>query len=632
MCYKRPGPRCSGHALQALQAALKKGDEDAIIKARRDYSFTPRGIAELRAKGNEELADQCQARRDALIAAYTESMERDELSKELEQRLSSDEFQALRVRRDQADAKYEAQSTVVQGFNESGATPEQIREQKAMLKDAYLNMLVARQELDQYKNETAHLAGRISDRLSAHFEEYDENMLGNMQRLEEYPSNSREWLKQRQSGIGGSDVGAILKVDPDYARSNYERVLDSKIVDYDAMEDSEFHVTEEEENRAVHNAMERGDAWEAVLANSFAQKNPDLKVLHSKATWADQDDPMLRANFDGLLSSNGETPDGILEIKTAANADKWVNGVPAGYRAQTLWYLETTGLDYAYVAVQIDDNEYRQYKINRGEEIAPGKGTIQDNMPALREFMTKAEKIKAGELPRTQKRAPHPKVTAKNQPAAIQTIAAYGNRSEEEVSRSIQARMDAGANVHDATHAEMRDTPLRGDKVFIDLEATSFSPTTGDIIEVGWTRRNERNEVTDEGSVLYSPDPRILKTKGTGASDVHGITPQDVAGKPHFSDPANQARLKEAFSGATLVAHNASYENAFLAQELDQYRDGGSQPILDTQQVSKFFGSGPSNTLEDFSKSNNVDYVDAHRALNDSNMTADALFNFSQRA
>ena len=144
-------------------------------------------------------------------------------------------------------------------------------------------------------------------------EEYEATAFGKVIRMNEYPSNSREWLIQRQGGIGGSDVGAILKLDKDYAASNYDRILDSKLIDYKSMDDSEFVVTEENESRAIRGAMQRGDAWESSIARMFADKNPEFKLLHSKATWQDPDEPWKRANFDGLLSSTGDEPDGILE-------------------------------------------------------------------------------------------------------------------------------------------------------------------------------------------------------------------------------------------------------------------------------------------------------------------------------
>ena len=45
---------------------------------------------------------------------------------------------------------------------------------------------------------------------------------------------------------------------------------------------------------------------------------------------------------------------------------------------------------------------------------------------------------------------------------------------------------------------------------------------------------------------VYSPDKRFSDVRGTGAEDVHGITMDDVRGKPNFrSDTAAQERYAE---------------------------------------------------------------------------------------
>lgn len=89
MCYPKPGPRCSGHARQALdnaladvETALDAGDHDAYIRAREDvdaaqdaYDRTSEGIASLRADGEDELADQYTKERAEAVAAYKRSVE-----------------------------------------------------------------------------------------------------------------------------------------------------------------------------------------------------------------------------------------------------------------------------------------------------------------------------------------------------------------------------------------------------------------------------------------------------------------------------------------------------------------------------------------------------------------------------
>lgn len=68
MCYPKPAPRCSTHALQALNRAKASGNPTAIATAQRDFDLTPAGITALREAGSDLQADMAQQLRQALIA------------------------------------------------------------------------------------------------------------------------------------------------------------------------------------------------------------------------------------------------------------------------------------------------------------------------------------------------------------------------------------------------------------------------------------------------------------------------------------------------------------------------------------------------------------------------------------
>src|SRR5690625_4547457 len=138
-----------------------------------------------------------------------------------------------------------------------------------------------------------------------------------MERMETYESNSREWLKQRQKGTGGSDLSGILKLDPEYGYSNYMKILESKTVDFDAMDDDEFKVTSQNEHGAIHGALERGDAWEPMIANVFASHHPETTLIHSKSTWRSKNDPEQRSEeHTSELQSRGHLVCRLLLEKT----------------------------------------------------------------------------------------------------------------------------------------------------------------------------------------------------------------------------------------------------------------------------------------------------------------------------
>lgn len=660
MCYKLPGPRCSSHAFAELRRALREGSEEEIRAAKVAYAATPRGIRELSETGQVEKAEKYRKLRQKMMADYTESMDIEALQMELIDRVEGEEFEALVDTLHEAEENYDRLYDEVQEAKKHRSTPEEIdayHQKVDELREAKFARIEAKQNVEEFKDETGHIAGRLADLVSPEFREYEGETLGNLSRLEEFPSGSREWHKQRQDGIGGSDVGSILMVDPRFGKTNAERVWQSKLIDFDAMPDDEFEVTAEKENRAVEGAADRGNAWEPVLAEVFASKNPELQLLHSKHTWVNPDDPVLRANFDGLLSSREDgQPDGILEIKTSSHPGDWEDEegnpvVPPGYRAQVLHYLEVTGFEYGYVAVQIDDKEYRQYRIEKGEEITPAVGTWRQNEDKLREFMDKAAAHRAaGETDArpywkraTRPRLPHPRITtAAAIESATQTVAALSDEDESTLRERISTRVGAGeaadSVLRDEFNKAMTETPYSGDYVVFDIETTGGFPSSGgEIIEIGWTRVNSQGEVVDEDNLVLSPDSRVLRAHGTGfpdyqtggnAADVHGITPDEVAGQPSFRDPNVQRRVKEAFQGARLVAHNAVYEKTYMNQDLAGFRDSGYK-FLDTMKLSEHFEpNSENNTLEGFANANGVEYVDAHRALKDAQMTTNALFGF----
>jgi putative phage-type endonuclease len=152
---------------------------------------------------------------------------------------------------------------------------------------------------------------------------------------------TKEQREQRRHGVGGSDIGAIMGINP------YVTALDI----YKAKKEEPHEETETA-------AIEWGNRLESVIAQKFQDNHPDMDIVLSPET-------VIRghkiANLDGAI---GE--DGVLEIKTAnAFSEAWDNGVPAYYQAQVQWYMGVTDTDFAYVAVLIGGNDYREYRIDR---------------------------------------------------------------------------------------------------------------------------------------------------------------------------------------------------------------------------------------------------------------------------
>ena len=162
---------------------------------------------------------------------------------------------------------------------------------------------------------------------------------------------TEEQRQLRKSGIGGSDIGAIMGLSS--FRSPYDVYL-SKVSDDD--ED------------VTNDAIEWGNRLEAAIITKYDEsligewrEQRDTK-RHPDHEWA-------IANVDCVVCSD----DGIqriLEIKTANafTADKWADSVPPAYFAQCQWYMWIYGVNHADLAVLIGGSDYRVYPIPRDED------------------------------------------------------------------------------------------------------------------------------------------------------------------------------------------------------------------------------------------------------------------------
>lgn len=176
-----------------------------------------------------------------------------------------------------------------------------------------------------------------------------------------------EWLELRQSGIGGSDVAAIIGVSP-YATA------------YDIYQSKTQPLSEEDMNEFAY----WGTVLEDVVAREFSKRS-GLKIQkvnflmrHPEHRWAiaNIDRAIINRDVSGNVRfKDGKlTTDQIVEIKTASEyvGKNWGNEdsdeVPDQYQCQAQWYMGVTGVEVCHMAVLIGGNKYRQYKIERHQD------------------------------------------------------------------------------------------------------------------------------------------------------------------------------------------------------------------------------------------------------------------------
>ena len=179
--------------------------------------------------------------------------------------------------------------------------------------------------------------------------------------------NKLEWLKERQKGIGGSDVGAILGVNK--YKTPFEVYLDKTEPITEIGEQSE--------------SAYWGDQFEEVVAKEF-EKRTGKKVRRDRKHYQHKDYPFMVANIDRRVV--GENA--ILECKTANQylANEWQDDeIPASYLLQVQHYLSVTGAEVGYIAVLIGGQKFIWKEVQRDEEL------IQMIIKAEKSFWKKVE-------------------------------------------------------------------------------------------------------------------------------------------------------------------------------------------------------------------------------------------------
>lgn len=150
-----------------------------------------------------------------------------------------------------------------------------------------------------------------------------------------------------------------------------------------------------------------------------------------------------------------------------------------------------------------------------------------------------------------------------------------------------------------------------GPYAVIDLETTGLSSKGDRVVEVAIARVDASGRVEDEFATLINPQGRDV-----GPTFIHGISNDQVKCAPTFAEVVPE--LLERMAGAVVVAHNATFEEGFLASE---FRRAGisvaSMPALCTLWLGRQTFSTPNHKLTTLARAGGVALVDKHAALGD---------------
>ena len=156
-----------------------------------------------------------------------------------------------------------------------------------------------------------------------------------------FEAGSEQWHEIRSQGIGGSELGTILGLNPwESAYTLFHKRLGN-------IEDS------------VGNnwAIRFGNAFEQPILDLYAEEHPEEEIFKT-GTYANSTHSWMHANPDALAKVNGEWK--IIEVKTARAGWK---ELPAHYEAQVMWYMAVTGIRKATV-VAVAGMTYQEYHVD----------------------------------------------------------------------------------------------------------------------------------------------------------------------------------------------------------------------------------------------------------------------------
>ncbi len=160
-------------------------------------------------------------------------------------------------------------------------------------------------------------------------------------------------------------------------------------------------------------------------------------------------------------------------------------------------------------------------------------------------------------------------------------------------------------------------------RIVLDTETTGLEPTEGHrIIEVAALELHDRRATGRHFHRYVNPERAV----DFAATEVHGLTSDDLADKPRFAEIADE--LLDFLQGAELLIHNAEFDVAFLNAELERAGRPRIETVCtvsDTLSMARDIHPGRKNSLDALCERYAVDHSKRtlHGALLDAQLLAD---------
>lgn len=163
------------------------------------------------------------------------------------------------------------------------------------------------------------------------------------------PANSDEWHAARLNGIGASEIAAVVGLSPFESPFSLWHRKAGNLSGPDP----------------ANPLFYWGHALEPLVAARFAEGHPEYQV-EPFGTYRSAEREWQIANIDRSLHSI-EDGFSVLEIKTTRYPDGWGPSggteIPLHVQCQVMQQMDVFSAPYAWVAVLIGGNDYREYRI-----------------------------------------------------------------------------------------------------------------------------------------------------------------------------------------------------------------------------------------------------------------------------
>lgn len=162
----------------------------------------------------------------------------------------------------------------------------------------------------------------------------------------------------------------------------------------------------------------------------------------------------------------------------------------------------------------------------------------------------------------------------------------------------------------------------------LDVETTGLCTDTNSIVEIAIIELQSNGSIVSEWSSLVdAPGEGDL-----GASNIHGITRQMLAGAPRFETLVDE--IADRLRGRIVVGHYVSFDLAHLSSECSRINyplpNVSLGSICTRDLAHRFLPPGP-RTLQNCCEAVGITVSDAHSARGDTRATAELFKHFIDR-